>query len=97
MISVIFSPQADQDLEDIGDFIAQDSALHAKAVVAGLRLRSHNISNAPRAYPTRDDLGIGLRAMIWRPYLVLFRITPVHVEIVRIVHGARDLKRLFED
>lgn len=97
MISVIFSPQADQDLEDIGDFIAQDSALQAKAVVAGLRLRAHNISNAPHAYPTRNDLGIGLRAMIWRPYLVLFRVTPVHVEVIRIVHGARDLKRLIDD
>ena len=27
-------------------------------------------------------------------YLVLYRLTPAHVEIVRIVHGARDLTTL---
>jgi plasmid stabilization system protein ParE len=52
LISAIFSPQANQDLEDIGDFIAQDSALQAKAVVAELRRRAHNIAIAPGAYPT---------------------------------------------
>ncbi|HEY2886115.1 MAG TPA: type II toxin-antitoxin system RelE/ParE family toxin [Rhizomicrobium sp.] len=95
MISVIFSHQANQDLEDIGDFIAQDSALQAKAVVTELRRRAHNIANAPRAYPSRSDLGTEMRAMIWRPYLVLFRVVAAHVEIVHIVHGARDLNRLF--
>jgi toxin ParE1/3/4 len=94
---VIFSPQADRELESIGDFIAEESALKAKSVVGELRARAFRIGHSPRAYPLRNNLMPGLRMMVWRPFLVLYRETITHVEIVHIVHGARDLRRLFED
>ncbi len=34
---------------------------------------------------------------VHRAYLILFRVEAERVEIVRVVHGARDLKRIFED
>ena len=96
MIPVIFSPRADADLEEIGDSIALNSPAAAKKVVAQLRIRALKIGYMPRAYPPRGDLSPGLRAMNWRPYIVFFRVTRTQVEVARIVHGARDLNRLFE-
>lgn len=44
--------------------------------------------------PLRPDIAADARALTVGNYLVLYRLTPAHVEIVRIVHGARDLTTL---
>jgi len=49
------------------------------------------IGKAPTAYPPRPALGPGLRAAIRRPYLIVFRIQRGEVQVLRILHGARDV------
>ncbi len=44
--------------------------------------------------PLRPDIAADARALTVGNYLVLHRLTPAHVEIVRIVRGARDLTTL---
>jgi len=43
----------------------------------------------------RDDIRPGLRYLVSDPYLLLYRTTDGGVEIVRAVHGRRDLFGLF--
>jgi toxin ParE1/3/4 len=45
---------------------------------------------------SREDLGPELRSFPVKNYLVLYRLMKGHVEIVRVVHTARDLKALFK-
>jgi toxin ParE1/3/4 len=94
VIQVEFSPQSLRDLQEIGDRIALDRPIRAETFVNELIDTAEAIGYQPHAYPPRSDLSPGLREAIHKPYLVLFRVTDNHVEIVRIVHGARGLKNL---
>jgi toxin ParE1/3/4 len=97
MTKVIYSQQAETELVEIGGYIAQDSERHAEEFVAHLRDKANAIAHAPRIYRVRHDLGPELRTAAIRDYVIVFRISRDGVEILHIVHGARDLKRLFED
>jgi toxin ParE1/3/4 len=94
---LIVSDQAEADLEEIGDFIAQDSPRAAIRVVAALRAKCALISLQPLLYPAREEIAPGFRRALCEPYGVWFQIMPDGaVRIERIVHGARDLGSLFE-
>ncbi len=96
MTRVVYSPEAQADLVEIGGYIALDSERHAEAFVARLRDKAIRIALAPRIYRARDDLSPGLRSAAIGDYVILFRIVHNGIEVVHVTHGARDLKRLFE-
>jgi toxin ParE1/3/4 len=96
MMPVIFSPEAEADLREIGDYIAQDNPRRAASFAQELFEHALRITDTPYAYPKRDDLSAGLMMAVHGSYLILFRIKGGHVEIARILHGARDLKRIFK-
>ena len=50
---------------------------------------------SPSTRPSRDDIRPGLRYFIVGEYVILYRIIDAAVEIVRVVHGRRDLLGLF--
>jgi toxin ParE1/3/4 len=95
LIRVIFSPEADTDLEQIADYIAADNPVRAVTFVEELKRKALNTRFAPQAYPRRDDLPGELRMAVHRPYNILFRVSKERIEIARIVHGARDLRKAF--
>lgn len=91
---LVFARTAKTDLRQIADYIAEQSPDRAESFIEELREKSAKIVYQPYAYPPRDDLAPDLREAIHKSYLILFRTTDTQVEIVRIVHGARDLKNL---
>ncbi|MGD0190605.1 MAG: type II toxin-antitoxin system RelE/ParE family toxin [Rhizomicrobium sp.] len=95
MSETIFSPEAQADLELIGDYIARDNPSRATSFVKELRARAASIAEMPKAHPKRDDLGRGIRMAVHRRYLIFFRERPGHVEISRILHSARDVSAIF--
>jgi plasmid stabilization system protein ParE len=94
---VVITADAEADLDDIFDYVAEDSPTAAYGLVAALRAKALRIGQAPRAYPARANYGNGIRVALSGSYVIFFRIDADRVEILHIVHGARDLKRLFED
>jgi toxin ParE1/3/4 len=49
----------------------------------------------PLTGEARNDLAPGLRIFSVGNYIVVFREIPQGIEVVRVMHGARDLHRLF--
>lgn len=47
----------------------------------------------PQAGTACPDIGPGVRLIVERPYLVLYRHEQDDVLVVRILHGARDIRR----
>lgn len=88
------SPKADADLEEIGDYIAQDNPLRAASFVREIREKVQKLSVSARAYRSRDDLAEGLHAALHGRYMIVFRILENEIRVERIVHGARDLKNM---
>jgi toxin ParE1/3/4 len=97
MIDVILSIEAEVDLLEITSFISSGDEAIARRFVYGLMESLDLLSEYPEMGRKRDDLKRGLRSINFNRYLVLYKIEGTRVEVVRIVHGARDIASLFEE
>lgn len=82
------SPRAGRDLTEIGEWIAVDSPRAARKVTQALRALCFGLARAPARFPI--DAETGLHRAPHGAYLIFYRIKPEEVQIVRILHGARD-------
>ncbi len=92
---MFFTRQAREDLIDIWLHIAADDPGAADRVLDRLEMAAMNLIENPRMGPARDDIRQGLRYLVSDTYLILYRIVKDGVEVVRVVHGRRDLFGLF--
>lgn len=95
MPRLVILPAARADLIEIGDFIAQDSPERAALFVAEIEERMTQAAERPGSFPFRNELHAGLRSARHGRYLIFFIEVAEEVWIVRVLHGARDLSRLF--
>ena len=91
---VVFTPHAEEDLGQIGDYIAQDNPARALSFLAELRSHCERIGLAPLACPARSELGEHLRSCAHGHYTIFFQPGKERVLIVRVLHGARDVTRI---
>ena len=97
MVKLIWSPKAIADLEEICDYLAQDSEYYAKLFVQRVVALVERIGEFPKAgrivpeYQRED-----LRERIFQSYRIVYLVKHDVVEIVAIVHGARLLPELEE-
>jgi toxin ParE1/3/4 len=96
-VRLAFRPAAEDDLLEVALWIARDSPERAMRFVAALRERATQILAFPSAAPLRPELGEGVRAVVFRGYILAYRLEDDQVIILRIVHGARDLVALFRE
>jgi toxin ParE1/3/4 len=89
----VLSPAAAADIEQIEAFLDEHAPHATAAVLARLRDSMRRIAVTPGLGHLREDLADEpLRFLPVWSYLVVYRVkTPV--EIVRVVHGARDVGR----
>lgn len=92
---VLSTPRARRDLIEIGTAIAQDSLRAADAVLAEIDNQSRLLARLPRLGRKRDELASGLRSFVVGSYVVFCWIVKNGVEIVRVLHGARDIASQF--
>ena len=85
---------AEQDLEEIGDHIAQDNPQRAVSFVLELQTQCQKICINPFGYRLRSDLSDGLRSCAHGNYVIFFESSDDQVTIIRVLHGARDLPEL---
>ncbi|MBX9908099.1 MAG: type II toxin-antitoxin system RelE/ParE family toxin [Beijerinckiaceae bacterium] len=85
------APQAERDLGAIGDYIALDSPRAADELVERFRRRWRLLTTQPYSGPARPDIGPAIRHLVIGSYLTLYRVHADHIEILRVLHGRRDL------
>ena len=95
MAAVFFSRRAREDLIDIWLLIATDDSSAGDRVLDRLEQAATNLTENLRMGPARGDIRADLRYFVSDTYLILYRIADDGVEIVRVVHGRRDLFGLF--
>lgn len=96
---VIFSPEADADLEELYDYIAMHGG-PARALANVGRITSYCIGFAtfPERGTRREDLHPGLRTIgFGRRDTIAFTASSEAVVIIRILHGGRDLDAAFKE
>lgn len=94
-MKVRFLRQARLDLDDIAYYIALDNRDAARRTVDRLRDRLKVLESFPGAGQPRDDLHPGLRSWPIDHYVVFYTTDDNEIQIVRILHGARDVQRIF--
>ncbi|MCL6408142.1 type II toxin-antitoxin system RelE/ParE family toxin [Dickeya dadantii] len=94
-MNVSISPLAEQDIEAIGDYIAQDNPVRAVSFVESLYQQCILIGENPWLYRERPELGSRIRSCTYGRYLILYGATETEVRIERVLHGVRDIDSLF--
>ena len=87
-------PEAEADIESIALYIAAGNPAAARHWFDDLHLRFQRLAGMPEMGVARDDVRPGLRLFPVGRYLILYRLDGGHVEIVRVLHGARRWKDL---
>lgn len=95
MLKISFSKKAEEDLIDIWSYIAEDNPAAATRVLQSLNQRCELLADNPKLGPARPDIAADLRYFVAGSYLLLYREIQTGIEIVRVLHGARNLEFLF--
>ena len=94
-MKVRLSAQAKADLAAIRHYIAADNPHAAAHVIRSLRDTLRNtISRFPYAGKPCDELVQGLRCFPVGNY-VIFYLAGEGIDVVRVLHGARDIEAIF--
>jgi toxin ParE1/3/4 len=93
------SQEARADLIDIWSYIAVDNPDAADRQIDKIEALFNRLREYPRFGPERDDIADGLRGFVRGRYLVLYQLDESRrsVQIIRVIHGMRDLLTLFGD
>lgn len=86
---------AESDLAKIWAYIAQHDPIAAERFTEALRVRCHKLAQSPGRGRLRNDFAPGLRSYRVKNYFIYFFVTAEGIEIARVLHGARDLPRMF--
>jgi toxin ParE1/3/4 len=90
---IIRTDRADEDLITIWLEIAADSPVAADRVLDAIERRWQQLAQHPQSGLARDDIEAGIRHLVVGQYLTLYRILDNGVEIVRVLHGRRNIDR----
>ncbi len=95
-MNVIFSPLSEDDLEEIGDYIAADNPRRAVSFIREMREHCQKIADMPEAAPLREDIMPNVRMVAHGNFLIFYRIAEQEVRIERVLHGARNIQALLQ-
>jgi toxin ParE1/3/4 len=90
------SPRARSDLIEIWSYIAEDSVAHADVFIDKLYKTMQAIANRPGSGRRREELAPGILSFTFGRYIIFYRASLDAMEIVRVLHGARDIQTVFD-
>jgi len=96
--AVIWSSDAEDDLVDIWQYLVSEASPRvAIAKIRDIARACDRLEKQPLDGRPRDKLLSGMRSILAQPYIIFYRIAGKTVEIVRVLHGRRDLEAQFSD
>jgi toxin ParE1/3/4 len=97
MPHVVIRPRALADLGDIWAYIAEGSVKHADRFAALINKEFRALARQPRMGRSRPELATDLRSFPIGRYVTFYLPLAKGVEIVRVLHGARDIESALKD
>ena len=101
-LPVLFTALAEEDLNQIEDYICATDPAAAARVRATIVKQSLELANMPgkgmalREPANEQEMGVRLWPISrYRNYLILYRIEPELIRVLRILHAAQDWTRFF--
>jgi len=97
VLAIVLTPSANRDLAEIWMFIAADNPAQADDFIDLIDAKFQNLSRQPGLGRRREELVGGLRSFPVGRYVIFYLQVQDCLQIVRILHGARDLDAVFAD
>ena len=95
-MTVHWTDTALRHLSAIHDYIAQNSTIYARGMVERLTSRSRQIAAHPRSgrmVPEYEEPDV--REVIEGSYRIIYRIRAERIDVLAVIHGARELPDRF--
>jgi toxin ParE1/3/4 len=86
--------EAEADLNTISGYVAEANPRAAQTLVEKFDRRFSLLERLPNAGRARPEYGTDIRSLTVHPYVILYRVEPDAVVVIRIVHGARDIEAM---
>lgn len=98
MARFIFTPEAREDILLIREHLTRESAAASDRVLLALQAACRRLARTPGIGHYRDDLTLDRRHRFWRvySYLIVYRPDTSPLEIVRVIHAARDIQGILD-
>ena len=101
-LPVLFTALAEEDLDQIEDYISASDPAAAARVRAAIVQQTMELAKmsakgmALRQPANEEEIGVRLWPVSrYRNYLILYRVEPEMVRVLRILHAAQDWTRFF--
>ncbi|MBD8545550.1 type II toxin-antitoxin system RelE/ParE family toxin [Sphingomonas sp. CFBP 8760] len=88
---IVRRPAAQDDIDALWSYTARHDIAAADRVVDRIVHATERLRLFPRSGRDHDDWQPGLRSVPASPYIVFYRVSADRIEIVRVLHGARDV------
>ncbi len=97
MRALVWAPAAEDDLDDIFNYIADQDQRPSTAadLLRKIESKVRLCATQPRMGTARPDLGEGLRIVRHTRYAIVYRSLSDGIEVLRVLDGHRDYPRLF--
>ena len=82
-------PRAEEDLERIGDYLAERNPAAAVRLVDAFHEKWLRLTHFPYLGMETNDITAGIRHVVVGDYVALYRVAEKGIEIVRVFHGHR--------
>lgn len=93
MKKFVLTPLAARDIDDIWDYLAEDSIDTADRVLAAIERTILRLVRHPGIGHLREDLADRRhRFFLIYPYLIVYRKESGLLQVVRVLHAARDIQ-----
>src|SRR3954453_14522694 len=87
---IIWTPQSQDDLREVGNFIARDAPITASSFIRRLRLSVNRLREFPDSGQIVPEIGKPkIREVFHGSYRIIYRIDLDRIFILTVFHGAR--------
>jgi len=94
-LPLFISASAKADLLDMWTWIADIDPDAADGMLDRVQEVASKLSEWPEMGRAREELGEGVRSFVVGSHVVFYRIAAERLELVRVLHGRRDVDTLF--
>lgn len=96
MGTVLRTSQAHLDLVKLATDVGRENTAAADRLLDEIEERCRLLAQSPEMGRKREELATGLRSSVVGQYVIFYRPMADEIQVIHVLHGARDLPRLFE-
>jgi len=94
-MKIVWTDPAVEDLRELHAYIARDSEMYASGFVERIILAAERLADHPkvgRVVPEANNENV--REILYQRYRIIYRVKRDSIEMLSVIHGARDLEEL---